>query len=147
MAPAKAPRICAIQKRPTFDQFPDSSATVSVTAGLMWAPGLPKAMAVNIPATTAIPHPVVMAIHPEFSPFDFFSRTVATTPSPSKIRTSVPMNSPRNGPCIVCGPPCVYDVQPLKGHLILQFAVSLKRYPDTNLFGMPETIGVKCSDG
>src|SRR6266446_1223035 len=89
-------------------------------------------MAVNIPATTAIPHPVVMAIHPAFSPFDFFSRTLATTPSPSKISTNVPMNSPRNGPCILRGPPCGYDELPLKGHLILKPTVSLKRDPDTN---------------
>src|SRR3982074_2225456 len=123
---------------PTFDQSLDKTATVNVIAGLMWAPGLPNAMAVKMPATTAIPHPVVMTIHPEFSPFDFFRRTLATAPSPSKINTSVPMNSPKNGPYIVCGPPClskdaivafseyrlqkiwerVYDTQPLKGRPI-----------------------------
>src|SRR5271170_5234410 len=69
----------------------------------MCAPGLPNAMAVKMPATTAIPQAVVMTIQPEFSPFDFFRRTLATTPSPSRINTSVPINSPRNGPCMVRG--------------------------------------------
>jgi acetoacetyl-CoA synthetase len=41
--------------------------------------GLPKAIAVKIPATTASPHAVAMTIQPEFSPFDFFRRTLATT--------------------------------------------------------------------
>src|SRR5579862_6758473 len=66
----------------------------------MWAPGLPHAIAVKMPATTARPHPVVITIHPAPSPFDFFSKTLATTPSPSRISTMVPMNSPNIGPCI-----------------------------------------------
>ena len=59
-------------------------ATASVTAGLMCAPGLPQAIAVKIPAITARPHPVVMTIQPEPSPFDFLRRTLATTPSPKQ---------------------------------------------------------------
>src|SRR2546425_956329 len=46
-----------------------------------------------------------MTIQPEFSPLDFFRRTLATTPSPSRISTRVPMNSPRNGPCILIASP------------------------------------------
>src|SRR3981189_1548245 len=104
--------ICAPQNQPTFDQSLDRSATVNVIAGLIWAPGLPNAMAVNIAATTANPHPVAITIQPEFSPFDFFNNTLATTPSPSKISTSVPMNSPSNGPCISSGLLVVGDREP-----------------------------------
>src|SRR6266571_6302093 len=108
LAPTNAPRNCAAQNMATFDQFFESRATASVIAGLMCAPGLPHATAVQIPATTAIPHAVAITIQPEFSPFDFFRRTLATTPSPSRIRTKVPMNSPRNGPCIL-EPPLFQD--------------------------------------
>src|SRR3712207_1398605 len=34
-----------------------------------------------------------MTIQPEFSALEFLSRTAATTPSPSRIRSIVPMNS------------------------------------------------------
>ena len=62
-----------------------------VTAGLMWAP-------LNWPTqytatATAIAHPKVMTIQPEFSALEFLSRTPATTPSPRMIRIIVPMNS------------------------------------------------------
>src|ERR1700751_468915 len=43
---------------------------------------------------TAIAHPKVMTIQPEFSAFDLASSTAATTPSPRRIRTAVPMISP-----------------------------------------------------
>src|SRR3712207_4078550 len=44
---------------------------------------------------TAIPHPRVMTIQPEFSALEFLSKTPATTPSPRMMRSIVPMNSPR----------------------------------------------------
>src|SRR5215217_7190032 len=44
---------------------------------------------------TAIPHPNVMTIQPEFSALEFLSRTPATTPSPRMMRSIVPKNSPR----------------------------------------------------
>src|ERR1700736_5716266 len=100
VAPTNAPKNCAAQNGPTVDQFPDNNADAKVTAGLICAAGLPHATAVQIPATTAIPHAVVITIQPEFSPLVFFSRTLATTPSPKRINTSVPMNSPIKGPCI-----------------------------------------------
>src|SRR5947208_4449639 len=100
-APANAPSTCAIQNGPTLDQFFERIATASVIAGLICAPGLPHATAVQIPATTAIPQAVAITIQPELSPLDFFSKTLATTPSPNTISTRVPMNSPRNGPCMV----------------------------------------------
>src|SRR5215211_790282 len=62
-----------------------------VTAGLMWAPE-------NWPTqytamATAIPHPKVITIQPEFSALEFLSSTPATTPSPRMIRIIVPINS------------------------------------------------------
>ena len=65
-----------------------------VTAGFRNASLLPQAIAVNTPHITAKAHPAVITIQPEFSAFDFFSSTPATTPSPSSTSTSVPMNSP-----------------------------------------------------
>src|SRR5215207_1997237 len=50
---------------------------------------------------TAIPHPRVMTIQPEFSALEFLSRTPATTPSPRMMRSIVPINSPRYA-CIPC---------------------------------------------
>src|ERR687890_1391410 len=38
-------------------------------------------------------HPKVITIQPEFSAFEFLSKTPATTPSPRMIRIIVPMNS------------------------------------------------------
>src|ERR671933_811879 len=43
---------------------------------------------------TAIAHPNVMTIQPEFSALEFLSSTPATTPSPRMIRIIVPINSP-----------------------------------------------------
>src|SRR5215208_2088899 len=43
---------------------------------------------------TAIAHPKVMTIQPEFSALEFLSSTPATTPSPRMIRIIVPINSP-----------------------------------------------------
>src|SRR5215203_5982595 len=43
---------------------------------------------------TAIPHPKVITIQPEFSALEFLSSTPATTPSPRMIRIMVPINSP-----------------------------------------------------
>src|SRR5918999_3957466 len=44
---------------------------------------------------TAIAHPKVMTIQPEFSALEFRKSTPATTPSPRMMRSIVPMNSPR----------------------------------------------------
>src|SRR5579864_8799644 len=107
-APTNPPKNCAAQNWPTFDQFFESIATASVTAGLICPPGLPQATAVQIPATTAMPQAVAITIHPEFSPLVFFSWTFATTPSPNKTNTIVPMNSPTNGPCIQPPLPRIY---------------------------------------
>src|SRR5919107_945198 len=68
------------------------TAKAMVTAGLMWAPE-------NWPTqytamATAIAHPKVMTIQPEFSALEFLSSTPATTPSPRMIRIIVPINSP-----------------------------------------------------
>src|SRR5918996_5170971 len=43
---------------------------------------------------TAIAHPKVITIQPEFSALEFLSNTPATTPSPRMIRIIVPINSP-----------------------------------------------------
>src|SRR5918993_3353449 len=43
---------------------------------------------------TAIAHPKVMTIQPEFSALELLSSTPATTPSPRMIRIIVPINSP-----------------------------------------------------
>jgi hypothetical protein len=42
---------------------------------------------------TAMPHPKVMTIHPEFCALEWFNRTAATTPSPRRIRIAVPIVS------------------------------------------------------
>src|SRR5919107_4118018 len=68
------------------------TAKAMVTAGLMWAPE-------NWPTqytamATAIAHPKVMTIQPEFSALEFLSNPPATTPSPRMIRIIVPINSP-----------------------------------------------------
>src|SRR5215211_2627405 len=42
---------------------------------------------------TAIPHPNAMTIQPEFWALDLLSRTAATTPSPKRISSPVPMIS------------------------------------------------------
>jgi hypothetical protein len=40
-----------------------------------------------------MPHPNVMTIQPEFWALDLLSRTAATTPSPKRIRSAVPIVS------------------------------------------------------
>src|SRR4051794_38471154 len=84
-----------------FEKCPDETAKPSVTAGLRYASLLPHAIAVNTPAITAKAQPAVITIQPEPSAFDRFSTTLATTPSPSRINTRVPINSPRNGDAIL----------------------------------------------
>src|SRR5437868_9470405 len=82
-------------------------------------PGAPAIRAVMIPHRTANAHAVVTTIQPPSFAFDLPRSTPATTPSPSRIRTIVPRNSPwkwvtrsprrgrrcgpgeRNGPAIV----------------------------------------------
>src|SRR5215469_1263118 len=82
-------------------------ANPRVTAGLMKASLLPHATAVNTPAITANAQPLVITIQPAPSAFERFNKTFATTPSPSNIKTSVPMNSPkhftniRNSPLLI----------------------------------------------
>ena len=79
---------------------PEEMARPRVTAGLIWASELPQAMAVKTAAITAKANPVVMTIQPEPYAFDFLRSTPATTPLPSNTRTSVPINSPKNGLCM-----------------------------------------------
>jgi len=65
---------------------------------------LPQAIAANTPAITANAQPVVITIQPEPSAFERFKTTPATTPSPNKINTKVPINSPKNGEIITTFP-------------------------------------------
>src|SRR5919202_2543952 len=63
----------------------------TVTAGFRWAPlNWPTAYTAIM---TAMPHPKVMTIQPEFWAFEWFNRTAATTPSPMRIRMAVPIIS------------------------------------------------------
>src|SRR5215475_4106398 len=64
---------------------------------------------------TAKAQPAVMTIQPEPSAFDRFNRTLATTPSPSRINTRVPMNSPRNGDAILFFLSSHLVLEPVKG--------------------------------
>src|SRR5215472_6352381 len=50
------------------------------------------------PAMTANAQPLAITIQPAPSAFERLSKTFATTPSPNKINTSVPMNSPKHFP-------------------------------------------------
>src|SRR6266568_5971296 len=75
-------------------------ALESVIAGLRFAPGLPKACATNTPQSTPSAHPVVTTIQPASAAYDLRRVTAAFTPLPSRIRTSVPINSPNQGQCI-----------------------------------------------
>src|SRR6516162_5861856 len=63
-------------------------------------------MAVKTPHITAKAQPAVMTIQPEFSALDFLRSTAATTPSPNKTSTSVPMNSPNQGESMPVPPWC-----------------------------------------
>ena len=107
-APAIAPSICAATNGATFEKSPVFTATPSVTAGFRCASGLPHAIAVNTPAITANAHPAVIASHPVPSALLPFSSTLATEPLPIRIRTIVPMNSPKNLDAIAssCMNPC-----------------------------------------
>ena len=66
-----------------------------VTAGLMWAP-LMRPTAYTAMAT-AMAHPVVITIHPEAWPLVLPRTTLATTPSPRRMRIIVPMISATQG--------------------------------------------------
>jgi len=77
-------------------------AIANVTAGFRWA-GL------SVPDTkaataTAIPHPIVMTIHPELLLLVLGRTTPATTPFPRRIRIKVPKNSPNNSFIISLSP-------------------------------------------
>ena len=52
-------------------------------------------MDVKTPHMTANAHPAVIAIQPAFCALDLLRSTLATTPLPSRMRTIVPMNSPK----------------------------------------------------
>ena len=78
-------------------------AKPSVTAGFRCAP-LNCATA-NTPTMTAMAQPNVMTIQPLFCALDWLSKTAATTPSPSRISSAVPITS---APKILnCAPPLV----------------------------------------
>src|SRR6185437_3592397 len=93
----------------TREKSPLETAAARVTAGLMLAPGLPKACATITPQSTASAHPVVITIQPESAAYDLRSVTPAFTPLPSSTSTSVPMNSPHHTECMNvpsnCAPP------------------------------------------
>src|ERR1035437_860139 len=95
-APAIAPNNCARAKGASFEKSPVLMATPKVTAGLRCASGLPQAMAVNTPVITAKAHPAVIASHPPPSALLRLSNMLATAPLPIRMRTIVPMNSPKN---------------------------------------------------
>src|ERR1700722_8924475 len=96
IAPVNAPRNCAAKKGKNFEKSPDTIAIPSVMAGFRWLSGLPQAVAVKLPAITANAQPAAMAIHPAPSALECRSETFATTPFPRRMRTRVPMNSPKN---------------------------------------------------
>src|SRR5277367_1720142 len=99
----------------------------SVMAGLRCASWLPQRTAVKIPQTTAKPQPVAMTIHPLFSAFERFRSTPATTPLPSRMSTSVPMNSPKNCDLIRFYSPCSFHVFECKECSTLAERQSLQR--------------------
>src|SRR6266511_2703985 len=88
-----APVYCpAMYVGTSFHAIPWSvTASPRVTAGLMWAP-LNRPTAYTATAT-ARPHPKVMTIHPEFCDLVLFNTTPATTPSPNRISSPVPIAS------------------------------------------------------
>src|ERR1022692_2514078 len=94
-APAMAPSNCAAAKGARSEKSPVFTANAKVTAGLMFAAGLPQAMAVNTPVITAKAHPVVMASQPVPSALLRLSNMLATAPLPIRMRIIVPMNSPK----------------------------------------------------
>src|SRR5437773_12192169 len=76
-------------------------ANPKVTAGFKCAALLPHATAVKMPDITANAHPAVMTIQPPPAAFERFNRTLATTPFPSRIKITVPRNSPSKGESMV----------------------------------------------
>ena len=66
-------------------------AKPTVTAGFRCAP-LNCATA-NTPTITAMAQPKVITIQPLFCALDWLKRTAATTPSPSRISSAVPITS------------------------------------------------------
>src|SRR5271154_5980231 len=103
-----------------------------VTAGFRCAPGLPQAIAVKTPHITAKAHAEVMTIQPAFSAFVFLRSTLATTPSPSRIRTMVPRNSPSQGEVIRRASkiaPCILEHIHLGGADILRESAEQKKRP------------------
>src|ERR1700740_2665430 len=96
MAPANAPAICATRYGANLAKWPLITAKPMVTAGFRCASLLPQAIAVNTPAITANAQPLAITIQPAPSAFDRLSNTFATTPLPSSISMSVPMNSPKH---------------------------------------------------
>jgi len=58
---------------------------------------LPQRIAVKMPQSTAKHQPAVMASHPLPSALERLSSTPATTPSPRRMSTMVPRNSPSRG--------------------------------------------------
>ena len=91
-APTNAPANWAITYPGTIDQekLPIAASAI-VSAGLKWAPDEdPK---INAGTSTASPHANVICTAP--APFipDLSRFTFATTPSPSKIKSIVPINS------------------------------------------------------
>src|SRR3954467_9490063 len=88
MAPTNSPMKYLIASPPSM---PPVIQMPTVTAGLRCAP-------LNWPTTytatmTAMPHPKVITIHPEFWALEWFNSTAATTPSPRRIRIAVPIIS------------------------------------------------------
>src|ERR1700753_1961501 len=71
--------------------MPPLIQTPSVTAGFNWPPeNFPTEYA---PTMTAKPQPNVMTIQPEFCALLLLRSTAATTPSPRRIRSAVPIHS------------------------------------------------------
>src|SRR5215469_14280872 len=83
-------------KGTTFSQASlPMTAKLIVTAGLMKPPLIgPDAYT---PTATAMAHPVVITIQPEFCPLFLLKTTLATTPSPKMMSNMVPMISAING--------------------------------------------------
>src|SRR5918997_1125532 len=77
---------------------------------------------------TAIPHPRVITIQPEFSALEFLSRTPATTPSPRMMRSIVPTNSPRYAcirPSLLERPSCRHVAR--RFQVVLHLVVELEQ--------------------
>src|SRR5215207_8493942 len=96
-----APMNCpAISIRPAVISAPGAKNPWITPAGLS-EPGPPNACETYTPLITAKAQPAVITIQPAFCALDLFSKTPATTPSPSRIRIIVPNSSPKNGDILV----------------------------------------------